>query len=175
MPARSRKRKPEDSRFYHRSCRVRLSHAALHHVAESVLRGVPASPITRVAAGRLGQRFARSDLWVGSAATLHVWCVGLVHQRATLPANLYVRTCAVLGEHAARRGHLSCVCHERSRAHLRHWLPAADAVRSPRTPCRDLDARGRRIRARLVWHSDLHAIEPRAAEGRPRAVARDSR
>ena len=89
------------------SRRGRLSHAALHHLAEPVFRALPAQPERSLARSRARQRRARRDLRLGSRADLHLWPLRVADHRGALSAHLRSCAAAVLGNDCAPRGHLS--------------------------------------------------------------------
>ena len=82
---------------------------------------------------------------------------------------------AVLDHRAERERPVARVLLERPRLHLRHRLPDADAVRSPRAPGGADDAVGCGLRPRAPGHGAVHARRARAAASRARAAPRDSR
>ena len=82
---------------------------------------------------------------------------------------------AVLDHHAERDVRYARVLLERPRVHLRHRLPDADAVRSPRAPGGADHAVGRGLRPGAPRHGAVHARRARAAASRARAAPRDSR
>ena len=62
------------------SRRLRFRDAAVHHVAESVLRNVPLRR-ARVSGGRVGSERGSGDLRLGSPAALHLGPVGMANHR----------------------------------------------------------------------------------------------